>query len=70
LDLWFELYEDGKMIERYYESNTMYIHTPESIRKLLSENKFKVIGFYGGYEKQKFNQNSKIMVIIAKPISK
>jgi len=70
MDLWYELYEKGQMLERYYEGGEVYIHDPDSVRHLLVENGFEVAEWYGGHEKERFADSSRTMVIVARPLLK
>ena len=67
VNLWYELYEDGRMAERYFEGGEVYVHTPEGVRRLLDETGYKVEAWYGGHDKRPFSQDSGIMVIVARP---
>jgi len=67
MDLWYELYENGRMLERYHEGGEVYVHAPDAVRQLLEENCFEVVEWYGGHDRQLFTDSSKIMVIIARP---
>ena len=66
VDLWYEVYEDGRMLERYHEGGEVYIHTPDGIRRLLEENGFEIEAWYGGHDRQPFNNTSGMMVIVAR----
>ncbi len=66
MDLWYELYEEGRMTERYHEGGEVYIHTPDGIKHLLKETGYKIISWYGGHEEQEFTENSEMMVIVAR----
>jgi hypothetical protein len=70
MDLWYELYGNGHMLERYHEGGEVYVHTAGNIRALLKETGFEVVGWYGGYRKEPFTDNSKMMAIVARPLSK
>jgi SAM-dependent methyltransferase len=67
MNIWYELYEDGRMLERYFEGSDVYIHTPEEVRGLLSETGFEVAELYGGHGGEPFTSESPMMVIVAKP---
>ena len=67
VDLWYELYEDGRMVERYFEGGEVYVHTPDGIRQLLQETGFEVEAWYGGHGKQEFTGESE-MVVVARPV--
>ncbi len=67
VDLWYELYRNGRMLERYHEGGEVYVHSPEGVRGLLEEAGFEIEAWYGGHEKQPFDEKSKMMVIVARP---
>lgn len=67
IDLWYEVYEEGAMLERYHERGKVFVHDPESIKGLLEEVGFEVEAWYGGHDKQPFVGDSKLMVIVATP---
>jgi SAM-dependent methyltransferase len=67
MDLWYELYEDGRMVERYFEGGEVHIHSRKEIMDLLSETGFKVRALYGGHDKRPFGEGSEMMVIVAEP---
>lgn len=69
IDLWYELYEDGRMLERYHEGGDVYIHAPEGVRYLLEENGFKVEAVYGGYNRRPFTADDEMMVFVTRPDS-
>jgi len=70
MDLWYELHEKGRMLERYHEGGEVYVHDPDSVKRLLVENGFEAAEWYGGHEKEGFTGSSKMMVIVARPSSK
>jgi len=70
MDLWYELYENGRMLERYHEGGEVYVHDPDSVKHLLAESGFEIAEWYGGHEKERFTDISKMMVIVARPLSK
>ena len=70
MDLWYELYEKGRMLERYHEGGEVHIHDPDSVKRLLVESGFEIAEWYGGHEKERFTDRSKIVVIVARPFSK
>jgi len=67
MDLWYELYESGHMLERYHEGGQVYVNDPDSVRKPLEENCFEVAEWYGGHSREAFTESSKMMVIVARP---
>jgi SAM-dependent methyltransferase len=68
LSLWYELYHDGRMLERYFESGEVYVHTPDGVRKLLEETGFEIDAEYGGHDWRPFTLESEMMLIVASPI--
>lgn len=67
IDLWYDLYENGRMLDRYHEGGEVYIHSTEGVKQLLRESGFEIIEWYGGHDKRDFDSVSETMVIIAKP---
>jgi SAM-dependent methyltransferase len=67
VNLWYELYEDGRMVERYFEGGEVYVHSPEGIQGLLEETGYGIEEWYGGHDKRPFSQDNGIMVIVARP---
>jgi len=68
VSLWYELYGDGRMLERYFDGSDIYVHSPEGIRRLLEETRYEIEAWYGGYDRRSFTPESEMMVIIARPI--
>jgi len=64
IDLFYDVYVDGRMMERYHEHGEVYIYTPDQIRELLEEAGLRVIAFYGDHYKAPFTEKSESMVII------
>jgi ubiquinone/menaquinone biosynthesis C-methylase UbiE len=67
VSLWYELYEDGRMLERYFDGSDVYVHSPESVRELLEETGYEIEAWYGGHDKRAFTPESGMMVIVARP---
>jgi len=67
LDLWYELYVHGRMMERYHEGGEVYIHTPDGVRRLLEENGLRIEASYGGHDGRPFADDSEMMVFVARP---
>jgi SAM-dependent methyltransferase len=67
VNIWYELYTNGRMMDRYFESGEIYIHTPEGIRNLLKETGYMIEAEYGSYNMDAFTPESERLVIIAKP---
>jgi SAM-dependent methyltransferase len=67
IDLWYELFEDGRMVERFFEGGDVYIHSKEGIVGLLSGTGFRIRELYGGHDRRPFEEGSEMMVIVAEP---
>ena len=67
VSLWYELYEDGRMLERYFDGSDVYVHSPEGIRELLGETGYEIEAWYGGHDRRAFTPESGMMVIVARP---
>ena len=67
VSLWYELYEDGRMLERYFDGSDVYVHSPEGIRELLEETGYEIEAWYGGHDRRAFTPESGMMVIVARP---
>jgi len=65
MTLWYEVYHDERMLERYFESGEVYVHTPEEIKGLLEEDGFQIEVEYGGHDKTPFTPESEMMLIVA-----
>ncbi len=67
VNLWYELYEDGRMKERFFEGGDVYVHSVEGIRELLEETGFEILAWYGCHDKSEFTEKSERMLIVARP---
>jgi len=68
INLWYELYEEGLLLEKYHEAGDIYIHSIESVRKLLKDNGFEITALYGSYDLKPFTNDSDMMVIVSRMI--
>ncbi len=68
IDLFYEVYVKGVLVDKYHEYGELYIHVPYEIRKLLEENGFTIEAFYGDYKKTPFTEESSMMFIVARRI--
>jgi len=64
--IWYEVYEKGKMIERYFEGGEVYIHSLDGIKNILKEVGYEIDAIYGSYDKTPPKEDSDKMIIIAK----
>lgn len=58
LDLFFDVYRSGKLLERYPEYGDVAIISKDEIIELLEENRFKVKRVYGDFDKSKHQKDS------------
>jgi ubiquinone/menaquinone biosynthesis C-methylase UbiE len=65
LNMWYEVYKNGRMTERYHEGSKVYIHSAEGIRKLLNETGFRIVKEYGNHNGKPFQKKDNIIVIIS-----
>jgi len=66
LDLFFDVYKNGKLLEKYHEYGEVAIISKDAIIKLLEENDFRVERIYGDFDKSKYLDNSPRMVLVTK----
>jgi ubiquinone/menaquinone biosynthesis C-methylase UbiE len=64
LDMWYELVENGRITERYYETSQVYIHCPEEVRKMLDATGFKIVEEYSDHHGKSFNEGDEIIVFV------
>ncbi|MGD2200362.1 MAG: class I SAM-dependent methyltransferase [Candidatus Bathyarchaeota archaeon] len=68
VNLWYEVYRDGRMTERYHEAGEVYVHTPENIKGLLDEAGYEIESVFGDHERREFNPESELMVLVTCPL--
>jgi SAM-dependent methyltransferase len=66
LDLFYDVYKNGKLLERYHEYGEVAIIFKDQIIKLLVENGFKVESIYGDFDKSKHRSDSSRIVIVTR----
>lgn len=67
LNLFFDVYKNGRLLERYHEHGDVAIISKFEITKLLEENGFEVERAYGDFNKIKYrNDSSKIVLVTRK----
>ena len=66
LDLFFDVYENGKLLERYHEYGEVAIISKDEIVGLLEETDFKVVSVYGDFGKSKYRKTSSKIVLVTK----
>jgi ubiquinone/menaquinone biosynthesis C-methylase UbiE len=66
LDLFFDVYQNGKLLERYHEYGEAAIISKDEITKLLEQNGLEVKNIYGDFNKSKYRTNSPKTIIITR----
>jgi SAM-dependent methyltransferase len=66
LDLFFGIYKNGKLLERYHEYGEVAIISEDEITKLLEENGFRVENIYGDFNKTKYRRDSPRIVLVTR----
>jgi len=66
LDLFFDVYRDGKLLERHHEYGEVAIISKDEITKLLEENGFLVESVYGNFNRSKYRNDSPKIVLITR----
>ncbi len=67
VSLWYEVVEEGRIVERFYDGSDVYVHSVEDVRSLLDEAGFEVLEWYGDLRKGEFTEGSEMMVVLARP---
>lgn len=66
LDLFFDVYKNGKLLERYHEFGEVSIISKSEVVKLLEESGFKIESIYGDFSKEPYRVDSHRIVLVAK----
>ena len=66
LDLFYDVYQDGRHFEGYHEYGEVGIVSKEEVVELLEDNGFRVDKTYGDFEKSEYREDSAKIVLIAK----
>jgi ubiquinone/menaquinone biosynthesis C-methylase UbiE len=64
VNLFFEVYQNGKLNERYYEYGEARISSKEDIEKTLKDVGFKVDKVYGNFDKSAYSSKSQKIIFI------
>jgi SAM-dependent methyltransferase len=67
LNIWYELYNNGLMLERYHENSIVYVHDIEGIRNLLRNARFEIIHEYGDYHGKPFKEGDGLIIFVLQP---
>ena len=66
LDLFFDVYKYGKLLERLHEYGEVAMISKDEVTKLLEEEGFKVESIYGDFNKSKYRNDSKRIVLVTR----
>jgi len=66
LDLFFDVYRNGKLLERYHEFGEVAIISKRDITRLLEETGLKVTDIYEDFKKTKYRTDSQRIVIVTR----
>jgi len=66
LDLFFDVYKNGKLLERYHEYGEVAIIFKDEVTKLLEGNGFRVENIYGDFNKSKYRNDSPRIVLVTR----
>jgi cyclopropane fatty-acyl-phospholipid synthase-like methyltransferase len=68
LNLFFDVYRNGKLKERYYEYGEARISSKNDVGKLLKSVGFRIGGVYGNFDKSAYDEKSqRIIFVVTKP---
>jgi cyclopropane fatty-acyl-phospholipid synthase-like methyltransferase len=66
LDIFYDVYKDGRMLERYHEYGEVAIISKEKVTALLEHAGFKIDAVYGDFDKSKCKGNSPRIAIVTR----
>jgi len=66
LDLFFDIYKNGKLLERYHEYGEVAIISKDEIINLLQKTDFKVESVYGDFNKSEYQEDSARIVLVTR----
>lgn len=66
VNLFFDVYREGKLKERYYEYGEARIISKDVVEKLLKNVGFKIDDVYGNFDKSVYNQQSQRVIFVAR----
>lgn len=64
LDLFYDVYQDGKQLERYHEYGEVAMISKDEIIRQLEENGFEVVSVYGDFDKSKYQRGSPKVILV------
>ena len=66
VNLFFEVYKDGKLEERYHEYGEARISTKKDLQDLLEETGFELDRIYGDFDRSAYSKESKTVIFVAR----
>jgi SAM-dependent methyltransferase len=66
LDIFYDVYKDGRMLERYHEYGEVAIISKEKITALLEHAGFKIDAVYGDFDKSNYKSDSPRIVLVTR----
>lgn len=66
LDLFYDVYKSGKLLERYHKYGEVAIICKDEMIRLLEETGFKVVSVYGDFDKSEYQKDSPKLVLVTK----
>ena len=66
VNLFFDVYQDGKLKERYHEYGEVCISTKKDLEELLEEAGFEIEGIYGDFDRSAHSKGSKRTIFVAR----
>jgi len=64
LDLFYDVYRNGKLLERYHEYGEVATISKDEIVRLLQEKGFEVVNVYGDFDKSEYRKYSTRLVLV------
>jgi ubiquinone/menaquinone biosynthesis C-methylase UbiE len=68
LDLFFDVYRDGKMLERYHEFSKASMISRDMIIQLLENTGFSIEGLYGDFNGSEYQEDGEKIVLVTRKI--
>jgi len=66
LDLFYDVYKNGKLLERYHEYGEVATISNDEIVGLLEETGFEVVSVYGDFDKSEYRKDSTRLVLVTR----
>lgn len=66
LDLFYDVYKNGEMLERYHEYGEVVMISKDEMIRLLEETGFEVVNVYGDFDKSEYRKDSPKIVLVTK----